>query len=56
MNHSYDQLPLFPHNRWERKPDSREVIGFVKSFWHARAKRRIVAPPGRAFPIRAKRK
>jgi hypothetical protein len=46
------QLPLFP-DRW--KSDKRPIVGWTKRFWHKRAKKMIVAPPGRAFPIRQKK-
>ena len=46
------QIPLFPE-RW--KEDDRPIVGWTKRFWHKTAKKMIVAPPGRAFPIRQKR-
>jgi len=47
-----EQIPLFP-GRW--KEDPRPIVGWTKRFWHKRAKKMIVAAPGRAFPIRQKR-
>lgn len=46
------QMQLFP-DRWKR--DHRPIIGWTKRFWHKRAKKMIFAPPGHAFPIRAKK-
>jgi hypothetical protein len=46
------QLHLFP-DRF--KEDPRPIVGWTKHFWHKYAKKMIVAPPGRAFPIRAKK-
>jgi hypothetical protein len=48
-----EQLPLFP-SRW--KADDRPIVAWTKRFWHKRAKKLIVAAPGRAFPIRQSRR
>jgi hypothetical protein len=46
-------MPLFPDEK--KREDERPIIAWTKRFWHKRAKKLIVAPPGHAFPIRQKR-
>ena len=52
MEANADQMTLFPD---DGKRDERPIIGWTKSFWHKTAKKRIVAAPGHAFPIRGKK-